>query len=554
MLIALYNFLPEGLFGDESVPVASAKIPKGATVRIAAPFMKVFRDGSRGLRIDNPNEISVISSGKFSEGIDERVVLLEAKKAGNQLVKTQKFLSASEAYIGGLRAAEVIPTILSNRSQAYAMLGDWGRSLADAAASLTIRPANNKTWGRYQTATAKLLGESEEIGNKSVWIFNKLLPFEVDAQANEASTKGKDLLRLKNEGNTAFQQQNYAEAAKLYTSALVLFGETERALLSNWGFCCLSSQAHIDAIAASAASLRIRLEAKAFVRLAMAIHSLGQAELCVSILKQADRALVEGSPAAKKQRDDLLKDAKSTMKLFQSEDNHFTLGELNEPKYLPRWIGNIETFDAGSKGRGVRAVTDLEAGELVLLEPPLASASMDSLEKSKRSLYTIDKLEFKHASHSFLCQAILLRSQREAVLSRIVDCLFDGTNARPLTSLDDLMPNLSSSPAFLPTHHEYYSGGEQAEFNSDRIDAIVSTDSHGTSHSQDNKTSILGSKTTALYPAVSMFNHSADPNCYVDAASGCAKVIVNSNVKAGEELSICYHPDENVVRRVWLKK
>jgi len=105
VLIALYNFLPEGLHGEESVPVASAKIPKGATVRIAAPFMKVFRDGSRGLRIDNPNEISVISSGKVSGKIDERRVLLEAKKAGNQLVKTQKYLSASEAYIGGLHSA-----------------------------------------------------------------------------------------------------------------------------------------------------------------------------------------------------------------------------------------------------------------------------------------------------------------------------------------------------------------------------------------------------------------------------------------------------------------
>jgi hypothetical protein len=398
------------------------------------------------------------------------------------------------------------------------------------------------------------LGEGKQNGNESVWIINNILPFEVDAQANEADTKGKDLLRLKNDGNTAFQQQKYAEAAKLYTSALVLFGETERALLSNWGFCCLSSQAHLDAIAASAASLRIRPEAKAFVRLAKAIHSLGQPELCVNILEQGDRALVEGSPATK-EKDELLKDAKSNMKLFQSEDNHFTLRELNGPKYLPRWIGNIETFDAGLKGRGVRAAKDLEAGELVLLEPPLASASMDSFEKSKESLYTIDKLEFKDASHSFLCQAIMLRSQREAVLSRIVDCLFDGTNARPLTSLDDLMPNFSSSQAFLPTHHEYYPGAEKVGFNSDRIDAIVSTNSHGTRSSvKDSEFLRLKGSDAALYPAVSMFNHSAKPNCYLDAASGCAKVIVNSNVKAGEELSICYHPDENVVRRVWLKK
>jgi len=544
ILVALYNFLPEGLFGEESVPVASAKIPKGATVRIAAPFMKVFRDGSRGLRIDNPNEISVISSGKANGEGSERQLLLEAKNAGNQLVKTQKYLSAMEAYIGGLRSAEVVPTILSNRSQAYAMLGDWGRSLADAAASLTIRPANKKTWGRYQNAREKLLGGDQQ--NET--IISHLLPFEVDAQANEADTKGKDLLGLKNDGNTAFQKQKYAEAAKLYTSALVSFGETERALLSNWALCCLYSGAHLDVVAVAAASLRIRPEAKAVVRLAKAIYSLGQAEMCVKILEQTDKALFEGTPATK-ERDELLKDAKATMKLFQSDDNHFPSRVLGKHKHLPRWIGNIETFDAGSKGRGVRATTDLKAGELVLLEPPLASASRDSFEKAKESLYTINKLSIEDASHSFLCQAIMLRSQRETVLSQIVDCLFDGTNTRPLARLNDLMPNLSLSPPFLPTHHEYHPEGEKVEFNSDRIGAIVSTNSYGT---VSNFEYTKGSD-AALYPAVSMFNHSTNPTCVLDASSDFAKVIVKANVKAGEELSICYHPDEDLVRRKWLK-
>mmetsp|Transcript_28017 Transcript_28017/g.42149 ORF Transcript_28017/g.42149 Transcript_28017/m.42149 type:complete len:145 (-) Transcript_28017:2199-2633(-) len=143
----------------------------------------------------------------------------------------------------------------------------------------------------------------------------------------------------------------------------------------------------------------------------------------------------------------------------------------------------------------------------------------------------------------------MLRSQRETVLSQIVDCLFDGTNTRPLTRLNDLMPNLSLSPPFLPTHHEYHPEGEKVEFNSDRIGAIVSTNSHGTA---SNFEYTKGSD-AALYPAVSMFNHSTNPTCVLDASSDCAKVIVKANVKAGEELSICYHPDEDLVRRKWLK-
>ena len=548
ILIALYNFLPEGLYGEESVPVASAKIPKGSTVRIAAPFMKVFRDGSRGLRIDNPNEISVVSSSDKEKKGSEQNLLLEAKKAGNELVKTKKYLSASEAYIGGIRSAEVIPTILSNRSQAYAMLGDWGKSLADAAASLTMRPANKKTWNRYQTARSNLLKDNEQIENESSWIINSLLPFSVDVHANEADTKGKDLMALKNDGNTAFKKKNYAEAAKLYTSALTLFGDTERALLSNWALCCLFSQAHLDVVAVAAASLRIRPEAKAVIRLATALLCLGQSKMCVKILEQIDGAIFDGSPSAN-EKNELLKDAKSITDLFQRENHHITAREVGSLKHSHRWIGSIETFNAGSKGRGVRAKRDLKAGELLLIEPALASASTDSFEKAKSSLYTINKMSVEDASHSYLCQAIMLRSQREAVLSRIVDCLFDGTNTRPLTSLDDLMPQISSTPALLPTHHDFFPGEERVSFNSDRIGAIVSTNSHGNGSNFE----FMNGSDSALYPALSMFNHSANPNCILDVSGTCAKVIVKANVKACDELLICYHPDESVVRRKWLK-
>lgn len=218
-----------------------------------------------------------------------------------------------------------------------------------------------------------------------------------------------------------------------------------------------------------------------------------------------------------------------------------------------KWKG---TFDAGTKGRGVRAAKDLEVGELVLLEHPLASASRESPKKAKESLFmfTINKMRFEDASHSFLCQAIVLRSQRETVLSKIVDCLFDGTNMRPLTSLDDLMPNLSLSPPFLPTHQDYHPGVKKVEFNSDRIGAIVSTNSHGNISDIRSSFDITKGSDASLYPAVSMFNHSARPNCVLDASSDCAKVIVKAKVKAGEELTICYHPDEDVVRRNWLDK
>ena len=45
---------------------------------------------------------------------------------------------------------------------------------------------------------------------------------------------------------------------------------------------------------------------------------------------------------------------------------------LGPPKYLPQWIRGIEAFDAGPKGRGVRTCMNIKAGNVVLIEPPIA--------------------------------------------------------------------------------------------------------------------------------------------------------------------------------------
>ena len=152
ILVALYNFLPDGLYGRESDPV----VPKGCIVRIAEPFQKVFQDGSRGIRIDNPNDITVVSSGIEDTLIDEEKFLISAKNTGNGLVQKKMYNAASEAYISGIRRAELVPTLLSNRSQAYAMMNDWERSLADAAASLTMRPTT-RSLGRATERRLKTL-------------------------------------------------------------------------------------------------------------------------------------------------------------------------------------------------------------------------------------------------------------------------------------------------------------------------------------------------------------------------------------------------------------
>jgi hypothetical protein len=88
-------------------------------------------------------------------------------------------------------------------------------------------------------------------------------------------------------------------------------------------------------------------------------------------------------------------------------------------------VGDIESFDAGAKGRGIRATRDLKKGQTLMIEPSLAMSETDCCfrkGKGSNTLITIDN-NLKNQSQVYLRQAIILRSQREGVLSRIVDCL-----------------------------------------------------------------------------------------------------------------------------------
>lgn len=110
------------------------------------------------------------------------------------------------------------------------------------------------------------------------------------AEATDCSKKvvvqwiDKSSLELKDNGDLAFDSKEYNKAADLYSAALHKCGELPRALLANWSLCCLNIGAHLDALAASAASLRIHQDGKSVLRLARALLYLGEAELCRSVL------------------------------------------------------------------------------------------------------------------------------------------------------------------------------------------------------------------------------------------------------------------------------
>ena len=179
----------------------------------------------------------------------------------------------------------------------------------------------------------------------------------------------------------------------------------------------------------------------------------------------------------------------------------------------------------------------MKQGQVLLIEPPLASSAVDfKTDKRNDMLVSIDKSDVKDPSQAFLRQAIILRSQKDGVLSRIVDCLSDGKNKRPVTPVEDLIPSLESCKVLLPSHYEYMpSGEEKVELTADRVDAIVSVNSHGTGGEKEAHERYTGASSTCLLAATSMFNHAVSPTCDQLTVGGCHVVFAVANINAGED-------------------
>lgn len=212
------------------------------------------------------------------------------------------------------------------------------------------------------------------------------------------------------------------------------------------------------------------------------------------------------------------------------------------PKYMPLWIGSIEAFDSkGPRGRGVRATIDLKAGQVVLIEPPIAFTA------SRNNIFNIIKTETKTATVECILQAITVRARREGVFSNIIDFLHDGVNTGPTLPLEKLSLTILSCKALLPSLHDYMDRC-RVKLTTDHIGSIISVNSFGLG---GNVFEISQEHTKSLYSACSMFNHSSDPTCFYSNIGGCILVFTRIGVKSGSELTVCYHPDEDVVRKNW---
>eukprot|EP00971_Amphidinium_carterae_P025368 500714-Amphidinium_carterae.1 len=69
--LGLYNMLPGAPTvrptGKKALLMAEERFPKGTKLSIAEPFFKIFLDGNRGVRVDDPSDVRVESGTSETE-------------------------------------------------------------------------------------------------------------------------------------------------------------------------------------------------------------------------------------------------------------------------------------------------------------------------------------------------------------------------------------------------------------------------------------------------------------------------------------------------------
>ena len=143
--VQLYNQFPNGLSATNMAEQVRTTFAAGAKLSIAEPFLKVAKDGVRGIRVDSAADVRMQSLGPRT--------LSSMKQAGNDLTSRGQFSCARQEYLQALNLPEVdeIVTLLGNRSQAF--LEELPvQACLDAAAALMLRPSHSKSWMRYAAA------------------------------------------------------------------------------------------------------------------------------------------------------------------------------------------------------------------------------------------------------------------------------------------------------------------------------------------------------------------------------------------------------------------
>jgi hypothetical protein len=160
-----------------------------------------------------------------------------------------------------------------------------------------------------------------------------------------------------------------------------------------------------DCLAGAAASLRLGFDEKALYRLCQSLSLLAEPSISSNLIQN------QGTPHNSGNNSSLaeLLDVSNRMSIaLDSNELQNPLFVASVPsRLLPYKYQSIETFDAGRKGRGVRAKIDIARGTVVIIEHPVATAE-SNLDIDKRVVTSVGtKRVTTDPTQNELCETII---------------------------------------------------------------------------------------------------------------------------------------------------
>lgn len=540
--------------------------------------MKIFRDGIRGVRVDQPSDICFIDY----DNNDERTNIDDIRIMGKKLMDTGQYLAAFDLYYDWvLSNSELLVPLLNNRSQTELNLGQYEEALLDAAAVLFLKMGDEKAQHRYETAFKNINNRSKD--NNEVW--GRLLKqiciiyenqggrrenekYEKAKLGNNVTHQklGKNKIEnrrrvgTKKSGNEFFASCQYSLAKDEYTSA-INFTDVS-VLLTNIALASFQLNMHQTVIAACSSCLRITnndqqkqkalyLMAKSFIILrkchlyqeyiAPILNYRKNLDKMCSSIENCEELIQQ--TLTRSENKVFLDDGRtlsiSSIRDFVSQTSSHKVSDFTKQE-------KMEHVYIRGKGRGILALRDIKEGEVLLIDHPVVGKGTDPCEtKTFRRAFNFNRNVAISDGELKLTTALLSLVKHDGLLMKKLLCLEHNpnvsshTSSLPLVDLEQFSyRHLDETvPPFLCQTNEVL-GNDTNAINQVVIENIVSvnTFAHGSIDSIDDFCN--GS---ALCMRISLFNHDDEFNCRVLPFADSLVLFAIKDIPEGIELTIFYN-------------
>ena len=535
---------------------------------------------------DDEDSSSSSSSSLVGQQLDQGQALLKAEMY-DQAWEHFSSMMMAHAALSSLSRCRRAVSLLSKRAQDWLHQGQYALALADAAAGLTLVSLT--------TTKESLLSSSESTGTTACccccssssccWetyhiALSHLQDDKDGVTTTTTTTKAQVLERILPAFFQAIpqlakvQKEQEEESCSAWQACRLELVP----ILQAWAQCALGLNMPHDALAISWASLCIAggyvwnhvpsTDAVCtFTQCLVRLHGPYLAVQAIECMQQSSMWNTMGDDKNRPLRqvhlfasylDKLLRASHNNNNHQNNTSHQLWVNKVPLVKvpaaFWPNWYAKnaMEIYHTGSsKGRGVRALQPLPAGQVILVERALIRCEAKSATIQEANAMLRVKME--------------QRSQRDAIFTSICNQLYDGGISScppPMTKFDKLLLHLEQGDlVLLPSKKRCNVSSsssssdvenEPPALNARRAAGIIKNNAHGLNYYGTDDNDQL--RATELFPALDMFNHDVNPNCKYcklskAGAQDLAVCMTNRPVAAGEELTISYGSNQELIRQ-----